>query len=100
VTVVRQVAEREITDSEGRRRIGAIAAGECPADISCAVQDSLLESIISQYLDENPQVVKDYTANPRSANSAIGHVMKVAQGKYNSKEVVEAVKKEIERRKG
>ena len=100
VTVVRQVAEREITDSEGRRRIGAIAAGECPADISCAVQDSLLESIISQYLDENPQVVKDYAVNPRAANSAIGHVMKVAKGRYNSKEVVEAVKKEIERRKG
>lgn len=100
VTVVKHVADREITDSEGRRRIGAIAAGECPTDISCAVQDSLLDSIISKYLDENPQVVKDYTTNPRAANSAIGHVMKVAQGKYNSQEVVEAVKKEIEKRKG
>jgi len=100
VTVVSQVADREITDSEGRRRIGAIATGECPLDISCAVEDSLLDSIISTYLDENPQLIKDYATNPRAANSAIGHVMKVAKGKYNSQEVVAAVKKEIEKRMG
>jgi len=100
VTVVQQVVDRQITDSEGRRRIGAIAVGECAQDVSCAVEDALLDSIISQYLDEHPQVLKDYASNPRSANSVIGHVMKVAQGKYNSQEVVEAVRKEIERRKG
>ena len=44
-------------------------------------------------------MVKDYASNPKSANSVIGHVMKVAKGKYNSQEVVEAVKKEIEKRK-
>ena len=98
VRVVGQVADREITDSEGRRRIGAIAAGECPEDISCAVADSELEAIISTFLDANPNVVKDYATNPKAANSAIGHVMKAAPGKYNSKEVVEAVKKEIEKR--
>jgi len=98
VRVVGQVADREITDSEGRRRIGAIAAGECPEDISCAVADSELEAIISTFLDANPNVVKDYATNPKAANSAIGHVLKTAPGKYNSKEVVEAVKKEIEKR--
>lgn len=100
VEVVNQVAERRITDSEGRRRIAAIAAGECPHDVSCAVQDSLLESLISRFLDERPQVVRDYASNPKSANAVIGHVMKEAKGRYDSQEVVEAVKKEIGRRKG
>jgi len=96
---VEKVVSREITDSEGRRRIAAIAAGECPQDISCAVQDSQLDSIISTFLEEHPQVIKDYASNPKSANSVIGHVMKAAPGKYNSREVVEAVRKEIEKRK-
>jgi len=100
VEVVRSVVDRQMTDSEGRRRIGAIAAGECPTDISCAVQDEALGSLISEYLDGHPQVVKDYASNPKAANAVIGHVMKVAMGKYNSQEVVEATKKEIERRKG
>ena len=98
VDVVRFVSSREITDSEGRRRIGAIAAGECPADISCAVEDSALDDLISKYLDEHPSVIKDYASNHRAANAAIGHVMKVSKGKYNSEEVVKAVRKEIERR--
>ena len=98
-SIITQVVNREITDSEARRRIGAIASGECPNDLSCAVEDELLDTIISAYIDEHPQVVKDYSANPKSANNVIGHVMKVAKGKYNSQEVVEAVKKEIEKRK-
>jgi len=98
-SIITQVVNREITDSEARRRIGAIASGECPNDLSCAVEDELLGTIISAYIDEHPQVVKDYSANPKSANSVIGHVMQVAKGKYNSQEVVEAVKKEIEKRK-
>ncbi len=100
VEVVVQVVSRNITDSEGRRRIAAIASGECPQDVSCAVQDSVLESLIREYLDEHPQVIKDYASNPKSANAVIGHVMKEAKGRYNSQEVVEAVKKEIGRRKG
>ena len=59
----------------------------------------MLDSIIAAFIDEHPQVLRDYSTNPRSANSVIGHVMKVAKGKYNSQEVVEAVKKEIEKRK-
>ena len=98
VRVVSQVADREITDSEGRRRISAIAAGECPEDISCAVEDTLLDSLISQYLDEHPNVVKDYASNPKASNAVIGHVMKASKGKYNSQEIVEAVRKEIEKR--
>jgi aspartyl-tRNA(Asn)/glutamyl-tRNA(Gln) amidotransferase subunit B len=98
-SIVMQVADREITDSEARRRIGEIASGACPADLSCAAEDRVLDKIISDYVEEHPQVVKDYSSNPKSANSVIGHVMKVAKGKYNSQEVVEAVKKEIEKRK-
>jgi aspartyl-tRNA(Asn)/glutamyl-tRNA(Gln) amidotransferase subunit B len=99
VEVVRLVSAREITDSEGRRRIAAIAAGECPADASCAVEDSALDELISKYLDEHPNVVKDYASNPRAANAAIGFVMKESKGRYNSEEVVKAVRKEIERRR-
>lgn len=100
VEAVRLVVDRQITDSEGRRRIFAIASGECPADISCAVEDPMLDSLISDYLDDHPQVVKDYATNHKAGNAVIGHVMKAAKGKYNSQEVVEAVKKEIEKRKG
>ncbi len=99
VSIIVQTANREITDSEARRRIDAIASGECPADLSCVVEDGMLDSIIAAFIDEHPQVLRDYSTNPRSANSVIGHVMKVAKGKYNSQEVVEAVKKEIEKRK-
>jgi aspartyl-tRNA(Asn)/glutamyl-tRNA(Gln) amidotransferase subunit B len=98
VEVVQLVVGRQITDSEGRRRIGAIALGECPTDISCAVQDEALGSLINDYLDQHPQVVKDYVSNPKAANAVIGHVMKVAKGRYNSQEIVEAARKEIERR--
>jgi aspartyl-tRNA(Asn)/glutamyl-tRNA(Gln) amidotransferase subunit B len=100
VEVVQLVVSRQTTDSEGRRRIGAIAAGECPTDISCAVQDEALGSLIAEYLNGHPQVVKDYASNPKAANAVIGHVMKVAKGRYNSQEIVEAAKKEIERRMG
>ncbi|HUL40064.1 MAG TPA: Asp-tRNA(Asn)/Glu-tRNA(Gln) amidotransferase subunit GatB [Methanomassiliicoccales archaeon] len=100
IEAVRLVVERQITDSEGRRRIGAIAAGECPTDISCAVQDEALGSLISDYLDGHPQVVKDYASNPKAANAVIGHVMKAAKGRYNSQEIVEAARKEMERRIG
>ncbi|MDD1756290.1 MAG: Asp-tRNA(Asn)/Glu-tRNA(Gln) amidotransferase subunit GatB [Methanomassiliicoccales archaeon] len=98
VEVVQLVVGRQITDSEGRRRIGAIAMGECPTDISCAVQDEALGSLINDYLNEHPQVVRDHASNPKAANAVIGHVMKVAKGKYNSQEIVEATRKEIERR--
>ena len=98
VRIVTQVASREITDSEGRRRIAAVASGECPEDLSCAVQDTVLGGLISTYLDEHPNVVKDYASNPKSANAVIGHVMKMSKGRYNSQEIVEAVKKEIEKR--
>jgi len=99
ISIIVQIANREITDSEARRRIIAIASGECPTDRSCAVEDGMLDSIIAAYIDEHPQVLKDYSANPKSANSVIGHVMKVAKGRYNSQEVVDAVKKEIEKRR-
>ncbi|MEM0448518.1 MAG: Asp-tRNA(Asn)/Glu-tRNA(Gln) amidotransferase subunit GatB [Methanomassiliicoccales archaeon] len=97
---VKLVADRSITDSEGRRRIAAIAAGECPEDISCAIQDEVLESFISDYLDKHPQIIKDYSSNPKAANAVIGHVMKLAKGKYSSQEIVDAVVKEINKRKG
>ena len=41
---------------------------------------------------------KDAKLTPKAANSVIGHVMKVPKGKFQSKEIVEAVRKELEKR--
>jgi aspartyl-tRNA(Asn)/glutamyl-tRNA(Gln) amidotransferase subunit B len=99
VQAVMSFARGEITDNEARRRIVAIAAGECVDDPSCAPGASELSQIIAAFLDEHPQIVKDHASNPKAANSAIGHVMKITKGQFNSKDIVEAVRKEIERRK-
>jgi aspartyl-tRNA(Asn)/glutamyl-tRNA(Gln) amidotransferase subunit B len=53
---------------------------------------------VNEFLDAHPETVKDAKLNPKAANSVIGHVMKVTKGKFQSKEIVEAVRKELEKR--
>jgi aspartyl-tRNA(Asn)/glutamyl-tRNA(Gln) amidotransferase subunit B len=99
VEAVMALTRGEITDNEARRRIVALAEGECVDDPSCAPGTEELSTLAAAYLDEYPQVVKDYAANPRAANSAIGFLMKQTKGQFNSKDIVEAVRKEIEKRR-
>jgi aspartyl-tRNA(Asn)/glutamyl-tRNA(Gln) amidotransferase subunit B len=61
------------------------------------VADELVISI-NEFLDAHPETIKDAKSNPKAANSVIGHVMKATKGKFQSKEIVEAVKKELEKR--
>ena len=82
------------------RRIGAIAAGECPRTSPARSRTSSWNRSSPNTSTSIRRCVKDYASNPKAANAVIGHVMKETKGKYNSQEVVEAVKKEIERRKG
>jgi aspartyl-tRNA(Asn)/glutamyl-tRNA(Gln) amidotransferase subunit B len=87
-----------ITDSEARRAIATIAeGGDHVAEDRTVVEDELVRSV-NEFLDAHPETVKDAKNNPKAANSVIGHVMKATQGKFQSKEIVEAVKKELEKR--
>ena len=87
-----------ITDSEARRAIATISGGgDHVAEERTAVADELVRSV-SEFLDAHPETVKDAKNNPKAANSVIGHVMKTTKGKFQSKEIVEAVRKELEKR--
>jgi aspartyl-tRNA(Asn)/glutamyl-tRNA(Gln) amidotransferase subunit B len=99
VVAVMAFSRGEITDNEARRRIAALAAGECADDPSCAPGLEELSTLAAAYLDGHPQMIRDYGSNPRAANSAIGHIIKVTKGQFSSKDIVEAVKKEIEKRR-
>ena len=99
VTIVEEVRTGEITDSEARMRIAALAGKEAEAATPSsaeAVED--LEELVARLVDSHPEVVKDYRGNPRAANFFMGQVMKEAQGRYASKEVSEAIRKELEKR--
>jgi len=54
--------------------------------------------IIVEYVEAHPEVLADYRKNPKAANMVIGHVMKESKGRHSSKEVVEEVKKELDKR--
>jgi aspartyl-tRNA(Asn)/glutamyl-tRNA(Gln) amidotransferase subunit B len=57
-----------------------------------------LKKLISDFVDAHPEVLADYRKNPKAANTVIGHVMKESKGRHSSKEVVEEVKREMEKR--
>jgi aspartyl-tRNA(Asn)/glutamyl-tRNA(Gln) amidotransferase subunit B len=97
VAVLRLDADGTITDAEARRRIAALAGQEVQ-DADEGEERHELDVLVSRFLDSHPEVVRDYRANPRSANAVIGHVMKEGKGRFHSKEVAEAVRKGIEGR--
>ena len=87
-----------ITDSEARRAIATIAeGGNHVTEERTVVADELVLSI-NEFLDAHPETIKDAKTNPKAANSVIGHVMKATKGRFQSREIVEAVKKELEKR--
>lgn len=90
-------AEGKITDTECAIEIKAALTGQS-ADASRESTEDL-NRIISEFLDANPKIVEDCRkGSPKAANSAIGHVMKTAGGKYSSADVVAAVKRVIDSR--
>ena len=96
VGIIRRFAAGEITDTECAMEIRCAMTGESAEAAAGASQD--LERIVSEYLDQNPEIVSDYAKNEKAANKAIGFVMRNSGGKHSSAEVVEAVKRLIESR--
>lgn len=95
IQIVKDDAEGQITDNEAKRRILSLAGVQQEA---AAEGGDDLAKLISDYVDAHPEVLADYRKNPKAANTVIGHVMKESKGRYSSKEVVEEVKKEMEKR--
>ncbi len=95
VQIVEDDAEGRITDNEAKRRILSLAGVR---QETAAEGGDDLAKLISDFVDAHPEVLADYRRNPKAANTVIGHVMKESKGRYSSKEVVEEVKKEMEKR--
>jgi aspartyl-tRNA(Asn)/glutamyl-tRNA(Gln) amidotransferase subunit B len=96
--IIAAVAMKEMTDIEGRKRIEALALGGEFRPAEEMKTEEELESLIVSLVDKHPEAVKDYRSNEKAANFLIGQLMKATQGKYQSRDVVEKVRKELERR--
>lgn len=96
IGIVRRFVSGEITDSECAMEIKCSMTGQSAEAAKGASED--LDRVVSQYLDENPNVVEDYRKNEKAANRVIGFVMKQSGGARSSAEVLEAVKRIIESR--
>ncbi|MCH3978315.1 MAG: Asp-tRNA(Asn)/Glu-tRNA(Gln) amidotransferase subunit GatB [Candidatus Methanomethylophilus sp.] len=82
----------KITDTECSIEIKSEMTGVDAETASADAGD--LEKIITDFLDTNPKVLADYAkGNTKALNSAIGHVMKTAPGKFSSSDVVSAAKR-------
>jgi len=95
VTVLKDESQGRITDNEAKRRILALAGVEQEAAEEGG--DDLIK-LISDFIDAHPEVLNDYRKNPKAANTVIGHVLKESKGRYSSKDVVEGVRRELEKR--
>jgi len=92
------VVRGDITDSEAKRRIGALAKGEAAEDISGGKEGGELRELINACIEQNPDVLTDFRSNKKAANFVIGQIMRQTKGRYASGEIVEAVNEEIEKR--
>lgn len=83
----------EITDTECSLDLRAYMTGADKDEMISASAD--LDTLISSYLDENPDIVADAKKNDKAVNRVIGHVIKQTGGKYSSAEVVETARRLI-----
>ncbi len=95
VQIVKDDSDGRINDNEAKRRILSLAGVQQEAAVEGGDD---LSKLISDFVDAHPEVLADYRKNPKAANTVIGHVMKESKGRYSSKEVVEEVRKEMEKR--
>ncbi|MCG7843844.1 MAG: Asp-tRNA(Asn)/Glu-tRNA(Gln) amidotransferase subunit GatB [Methanomassiliicoccales archaeon] len=95
VSIVMDDAKGRVTDNEAKRRILTLAG---VTQEEAQEGDADLDRLISEFVDAHPEVLADYRKNSKAANTVIGHVMKESKGRYSSKEVVEEVRKELEKR--
>jgi aspartyl-tRNA(Asn)/glutamyl-tRNA(Gln) amidotransferase subunit B len=95
VQIVKDDSDGRINDNEAKRRILSLAGVQ--QEVAAEGGDDLAK-LISDFVDAHQEVLADYRKNPKAANTVIGHVMKESKGRYSSKEVVEEVRKEMEKR--
>ena len=95
VQIVKDDSDGRINDNEAKRRILSLAGVQ--QEVAAEGGDDLAK-LISDFVDAHPEVLADYRKNPKAVNTVIGHVMKESKGRYSSKEVVEEVRKEMEKR--
>jgi aspartyl-tRNA(Asn)/glutamyl-tRNA(Gln) amidotransferase subunit B len=95
---IQMVIRGDITDSEARMRIGALARGGGTETTQDSKERISLAELVSESIDQTPQILFDFNSNKRAANFIIGQIMRETKGKYSSSEIVETVNKEIERR--
>jgi aspartyl-tRNA(Asn)/glutamyl-tRNA(Gln) amidotransferase subunit B len=99
VEIVKADASGKINDNETRRQLLClIGIGDETVLATCSDRSDDMISLIEQYLEMHPEVLKDCMTNPKALNSVIGHIMKETKGRYSSKEIVECVNKEIGKR--
>jgi len=94
--IISGVNRGEITDVEGRIRLYSLLSGHDMEEIQ-ETPTGLLETI-ARLVDEHPKIVEDYRQNEKAANFLIGQVMNATRGMFSSEEVVNAVRRELERR--
>jgi aspartyl-tRNA(Asn)/glutamyl-tRNA(Gln) amidotransferase subunit B len=94
--IVEKFVKGETKDTECGLELKSYMTGTDVAALSNESAD--LNSAISKYLDEHPEIVEDYRKNDKAINRVIGYVMKQIGGGYSSSDVVEAAKKLVEER--
>ncbi|MEM1845066.1 MAG: Asp-tRNA(Asn)/Glu-tRNA(Gln) amidotransferase GatCAB subunit B, partial [Ignisphaera sp.] len=59
--------------------------------------ETILERMIIEVMDENPKAVKDALENPKAVNYIVGLVMKKTKGRADPVKTIEIVKKLLDR---
>jgi len=96
--IILKVHNGEITDIEGREALESLLEGKEVETLTPQTVSRSLDQIVKDVMDRHPDVVRDYLINEKAANFLIGQVMKETRGRHSSKEVVVAVKRELDRR--
>ncbi|MFP4196178.1 MAG: Asp-tRNA(Asn)/Glu-tRNA(Gln) amidotransferase subunit GatB [Methanomassiliicoccales archaeon] len=93
--LVIKALDGEITDTEAERQIQALLRSEERGE---GGSEPGLVELINDLIERNPGIVEDFRGNEKAANHLIGRVMRECGGSFSSQEVVETVRRELEKR--
>ncbi len=96
VAAIISTTSGKMSDVEGRMRIEALAEGRDLETIQAPEGDII--DMVESFLDDNPELVKDFQDNEKAANRAIGQIMQATKGSYSSRDVVAAVMSALRKR--
>jgi len=98
--VIAADASEKISDVVAKQAIRKIfETGESGKLTELKSDEGELESVIIDILKEKPELLEEIRKQPKAINHLIGSVIKKTEGRFDSKKVGEAVRKEIEKRK-